>query len=260
MFLFVFSSPGRCFPWTDMFLPALDTILYRRWILAEAWLHQQNTTHGRIKYPRPQASTDLRPNLPKHNVTSPVEGIHPYRNWSYGDASFKGRIVKETYRPRRALSLGTYDLRKKYVDVLLGDALSIISGREVDPSHTTAKKRGILPFPCSMFSFLEMRSTDLHDPLHPPPPSAPFPQPFYYMQHLFTKNKKGQNFRWRHAHLTAAVMWTTEYTEWQWPHSVVHSIMMVNQPSLVRVRVGVARPSPFTLSTITSKVGVYAPA
>ncbi len=48
------------------------------------------------------------------------------------------------------------------------------------------------------------------------------------------------------------------YIEWQWPHSDVHSIMMVNQPSLVRVRVGVARPSPFTLSTITSKVGVYA--
>jgi hypothetical protein len=52
----------------------------------------------------------------------------------------------------------------------------------------------------------------------------------------------------------------TEYlhTEWQWPLSDVHSIMMVNQPSLVRG--GGARLPPFTLFTITYKVVVYAPA
>ncbi len=58
VFFWFYTSLGRCFPWTDMLLPALDRILYRRWILAEAWLHHHNTTHGRIKYLRPQASTD----------------------------------------------------------------------------------------------------------------------------------------------------------------------------------------------------------
>ncbi len=51
---------------------------------------------------------------------------------------------------------------------------------------------------------------------------------------------------------------TTEHTEWQCPVSDVHSTMMVKsaQPG----KGGVARPTPFTLSTITSKVVVYAPA
>ncbi len=49
----------------------------------------------------------------------------------------------------------------------------------------------------------------------------------------------------------------TESTEWQWPVSGVHSIMMVKSaPCLVKV--GDARPPPFTLSTITSKVVVHA--
>jgi hypothetical protein len=48
---------------------------------------------------------------------------------------------------------------------------------------------------------------------------------------------------------------TTEYTEWQWPLSGVHSIMMVKsaQPGENRE----CSPSFFTLSTISSKVVVY---
>jgi hypothetical protein len=41
---------------------------------------------------------------------------------------------------------------------------------------------------------------------------------------------------------------TTEYTEWQWPLSGI------------QVRVGGARSTPFTISTIIYKVVVYAPA
>ncbi len=56
---------------------------------------------------------------------------------------------------------------------------------------------------------------------------------------------------------------STEFREWQWPLSGVHSIMMEKSAKPV-VRVGGARPPPFTLSsiyhTITSKVVVYAPA
>jgi hypothetical protein len=44
---------------------------------------------------------------------------------------------------------------------------------------------------------------------------------------------------------------TTEFTEWQWPLSGEHSIMMVKsaQPD----DGGSTRPPPFTLSTITNK-------
>jgi hypothetical protein len=51
---------------------------------------------------------------------------------------------------------------------------------------------------------------------------------------------------------------TAEYTEWQWPLSGVHSIMMVKsaQPG----KGGGCTPTPFTLYTITIKVVVYAPA
>ncbi len=48
----------------------------------------------------------------------------------------------------------------------------------------------------------------------------------------------------------------TEYTEWERPLYGVHSIMRVKLAWLVRV--GGARPPPFTI--ITSKVAVYAPA
>ncbi len=41
----------------------------------------------------------------------------------------------------------------------------------------------------------------------------------------------------------------TEYTEWQWPFSGVHSIMMLKSAQG-------SCPPPFTLSTITSKVVV----
>jgi hypothetical protein len=44
--------------------------------------------------------------------------------------------------------------------------------------------------------------------------------------------------------------------DWQWPFSSVHSIMMVNQPSLVS---GGVCPPTFNLSTITCNVMVYAP-
>jgi hypothetical protein len=49
----------------------------------------------------------------------------------------------------------------------------------------------------------------------------------------------------------------TENTEWQRPHSGEHSIMMENQPRLVRV--GGARPHPLSLnvSTIICKVVEY---
>ncbi len=52
---------------------------------------------------------------------------------------------------------------------------------------------------------------------------------------------------------------TTEYTEWQCPLPGVHSIMMVK---LAQIDVGGAGalPPPFTISNITSKVVVYAPA
>jgi hypothetical protein len=52
---------------------------------------------------------------------------------------------------------------------------------------------------------------------------------------------------------------STAFREWQWPLSGVHSIMMEKSAQPV-VRVGGARPPPFTLSTITSKVVVYSPA
>jgi hypothetical protein len=58
-----------------------------------------------------------------------------------------------------------------------------------------------------------------------------------------------------------AIGQTTEYTihtEWQQPISGVHSIMGVK--SVQPGEGGGARPPPFTLSTITSKVVVYAPA
>jgi len=48
------------------------------------------------------------------------------------------------------------------------------------------------------------------------------------------------------------------HTEWQWPFSGVYSIMMVK--SAQPAESGVARSPPFTLSTITSKVVVYASA
>ncbi len=50
----------------------------------------------------------------------------------------------------------------------------------------------------------------------------------------------------------------TEYTELQRLRFGVHSIMRVKLAQVVRV--GGARPSPFTTTTITSKVAVYAPA
>jgi len=40
---------------------------------------------------------------------------------------------------------------------------------------------------------------------------------------------------------------------WQWPLSGVYSIMMVNQPSNVKVEVG-CTPLPLSLYTITSKI------
>jgi hypothetical protein len=54
---------------------------------------------------------------------------------------------------------------------------------------------------------------------------------------------------------------TTEYTEWQWLLSGVtlHHDGKIS-PSWVRVGLHGARPPPFTLSTITSKVVVYSPA
>ncbi len=51
---------------------------------------------------------------------------------------------------------------------------------------------------------------------------------------------------------------STEYTKWQWPFSGVHSIVMVK--SAQHDEGGGARPPPFTLSTIMSKVVVYTPA
>ncbi len=50
---------------------------------------------------------------------------------------------------------------------------------------------------------------------------------------------------------------STEYTEWQRPLSGVHSIMMEKN---FQAGGGGARPPPFTVSTITYKVGMYAPA
>jgi hypothetical protein len=48
----------------------------------------------------------------------------------------------------------------------------------------------------------------------------------------------------------------TEYIEWQWPLSDIHSIMM--EKSAQPGEGGNARsPLPFTVSTITSKVVVY---
>ncbi len=46
------------------------------------------------------------------------------------------------------------------------------------------------------------------------------------------------------------------YTEWQRPLSGIHSIMMEKLTQAGEVR-GVARPSPFTISTLTYKVVVY---
>ncbi len=53
---------------------------------------------------------------------------------------------------------------------------------------------------------------------------------------------------------------TTEYTQWQWPLSGVHSIMMVKSAQANEGGGGDAQPLPFTLSTIKYKVVVYAPA
>ncbi len=50
--------------------------------------------------------------------------------------------------------------------------------------------------------------------------------------------------------------WTTEYTEWQWPHSGVHSYHD-GKISPAWVGGGGARHPPFTLSTITSKVELW---
>ncbi len=50
----------------------------------------------------------------------------------------------------------------------------------------------------------------------------------------------------------------TEYTEWQRPLAGVHSIMM--EKSAQAGEGGVARPPPLTISTITCKVVVSAPA
>ncbi len=62
------------------------------------------------------------------------------------------------------------------------------------------------------------------------------------------------------SHKDFETVYPTEYIhkDWQWPLSGEHSIMMVKsaQPG----EGGVARPPPFTLSTITCKVLVYAPA
>jgi hypothetical protein len=58
--------------------------------------------------------------------------------------------------------------------------------------------------------------------------------------------------------VTEQVSECTEYTEWLWPLSGAHSIMMVKsaQPG----EGGSVRPHLFTLSIITSNVLVYAPA
>jgi hypothetical protein len=48
------------------------------------------------------------------------------------------------------------------------------------------------------------------------------------------------------------------HTEWQWPLSGLHSIMM--EKSAQPVEGGGCTPTPFTLSTITNKVVMYAPA
>jgi hypothetical protein len=55
-------------------------------------------------------------------------------------------------------------------------------------------------------------------------------------------------------------VYTTEHTDCQWPLSGVHSIMMVKSAQPGDDAWGGARPPPFTLSTIMSKVVVYAPA
>jgi hypothetical protein len=51
---------------------------------------------------------------------------------------------------------------------------------------------------------------------------------------------------------------STEYTEWQWPLSGIHSIMMENVSQAGMV--GGCTPPPFTISTITHNVVEYAPA
>ncbi len=53
--------------------------------------------------------------------------------------------------------------------------------------------------------------------------------------------------------------WDTECTEWQRPLSGVHSIMM-EKLAQAGEGMGSARPPPFTTSTITYKIVVYAPA
>ncbi len=50
---------------------------------------------------------------------------------------------------------------------------------------------------------------------------------------------------------------TTEYTEWQWPLSSVHSIMRVKSAHLERE--GDASTPPFTISFISYKAVVYSP-
>ncbi len=52
----------------------------------------------------------------------------------------------------------------------------------------------------------------------------------------------------------------TEHKEWQWLLSGVHSIMMEKNFQAGEGGGGGARPPPFTVSTITYKVGMYAPA
>ncbi len=78
---------------------------------------------------------------------------------------------------------------------------------------------------------------------------------YLYSTFDFIQGERG--FLQRHFQ-TITIVYSTEYTEWQWPLSAAHSIMMKNQPSLVKV-VG-ARLPPFTISTITFKVVMYAPA
>ena len=50
------------------------------------------------------------------------------------------------------------------------------------------------------------------------------------------------------------------YTEWQWPLSDVHSLVMEKLANAGEGEGGGARPPSFTIVTITYKVAVYAPA
>jgi hypothetical protein len=61
-----------------------------------------------------------------------------------------------------------------------------------------------------------------------------------------------------HSNMPTSCVHTTEYTEWYWPLSGVHSIMMEKLATLVRA--GGARPPPFTVVTIMYKVAMFTPA